>query len=220
MLSNTHNLPRRTLACSTRRLFSSSSQSLSIASKLYPGLYYHEHPSQPSSYTLSYLPSPPPSLRFSPTTLGSLSPLSRPPSSFDAQPKADQGVPPILPRTLSENPDFLKLVHEVIKANVEGDLWLQTKAKSIGEDTHIHIADERSPADANRIGDPSDILGSVLVQSGKVVGSTYEPNHVAYRLVTEEGGLMRLPQGLQEKLVEACKRVRVIEEEAAREEQS
>lgn len=83
-----------------------------------------------------------------------------------------------------------------------------------------HIADERSPADANRIGDPSDILGSVLVQSGKVVGSTYEPNHVAYRLVTEEGGLMRLPQGLQEKLVEACKRVRAIEEEAAREEQS
>lgn len=31
---------------------------------------------------------------------------------------------------------------------------------------------------------------------------------------------MRLPQGLQEKLVEACQKVRVIEEEAAREEQA
>lgn len=139
MLSATHALPRSTLAFSTRRLFSSSSPTLSIASKLYPGLYYHEHPSQPSSYTLSYLQSPPPSLKFSPTTIGILSPLSRPPSSFDAQPKADQGVPPIVPRTLSENPDFMKLVHEVIKANVEGDAWLQTKAKSIGEDTHMCV---------------------------------------------------------------------------------
>lgn len=77
-----------------------------------------------------------------------------------------------------------------------------------------HIADQRRPSDANRIPDPQDILGSVLVQSGHLVPTSYEPNHVAYRLVTE-AGLLQLPGGLHERLREACERVYELEREAA-----
>ncbi|GAA5964365.1 hypothetical protein JCM8115_006285, partial [Rhodotorula mucilaginosa] len=77
-----------------------------------------------------------------------------------------------------------------------------------------HISDQRQPSDANRIPDPQDILGSVLVQSGQLVPASYEPNHVAYRLVTE-AGLMQLPGELQERLSEACERVYQLEKEAA-----
>lgn len=80
-----------------------------------------------------------------------------------------------------------------------------------------HISDQRQPADANRIADPQDILGSVLVQNSHLVPDSYEPNHVAYRLVTE-AGLMRLPGGLGERLREACERVWELEREAAAEE--
>ncbi|GJN88960.1 hypothetical protein Rhopal_001931-T1 [Rhodotorula paludigena] len=196
-----------------------------IASKVHAGLHYHAHPSLPGHYTLSYLQTPPPSLRFSPTTLGTLRPLPASPSSYSSSsfgaqshPEADAGLPPITPRTLDENPDFLRLVHEIVQANIADDLWLQTQAKALSDDTHLHIGDERAPADANRVPAPQDILASVLVQQGKVVPESYEPNRVAYRLVTEDG-LMRLPHGLGEKVREACKRVREVEEEVARDEQ-
>lgn len=124
--------------------------------------------------------------------------------------------------------------------NLGDDAWFQTQAKSMTSDTHMceppplslsagiahnllsiphqptrsHIADQRQPSDANRIPDPQDILGSVLVQSGQLVPTSYEPNHVAYRLVTE-AGLLQLPGELQERLREACERVYELEKEAA-----
>lgn len=79
-----------------------------------------------------------------------------------------------------------------------------------------HIADERAPADANRVPDPQDILASVLVQGGRVVGASYEPNRVAYRVVSEQG-LMRIPGGLLDRVRDACRKVREVEEEVARE---
>ncbi|GAA5830812.1 hypothetical protein JCM11251_001083 [Rhodosporidiobolus azoricus] len=219
---------RRTSCFSSpsHRLFSSSrlSLSLSIRSRKYPDLYYHPLDSSSSSaslsYSLSYLPDPPPSLAFSPTTIGLLRPLAQPSaqSTFpgDKQPEIDvEGVPPLTPRSFQENSDFLKLVHTTLREAVEGDLWLQTQAKSMeGTDTYIHIPDHRCPADANRQPSPQDILASLLVQSGKLVPESYEPNKVAYRLVTEDG-LMRLPEGLHKAVVQACGRVREIEEEVA-----
>lgn len=201
------------LRLATRSL-SSAASSNSIKSKLYPGLYYHRHPHSPqgtNAFLVSYLPTPPPSLKFSPTTIGT---LQHPKSRLTDGPPADEGVPPISPRTLTENPDFVRLVHEVIAMSLGGDAWFQTQAKSMTSDTHIHIADQRQPSDANRIPDPQDILGSVLVQSGQLVPASYEPNHVAYRLVTE-AGLLQLPGGLQDKLREACERVYELEKEAA-----
>ncbi|GAA5849768.1 hypothetical protein JCM8547_000557 [Rhodosporidiobolus lusitaniae] len=205
---------------------SSSSSSASLPSRVYPGLFYHPSPLSPDSYSLSYLPSPPPSLAFSPTTLGLVHPLpssssSSSSSSFDKPPEGqqteDDGLPPITPRNFQENPLFLRLVQDVLQANVAGDLWLQTQAKSMeGNDTFIHISDLRSPADANRQPHPQDIIGSVLVQKGQIEPESFEPNKAAYRLVSEDG-LMRLPEGLQGKLVEACRRVREVEVEVKRE---
>ncbi|BGP39599.1 hypothetical protein JCM10449v2_003550 [Rhodotorula kratochvilovae] len=204
----------RSLHCTPRR----ARPDASTPSQLYPGLYYHPHPSLPHAFTLSYLPSPPPSLAFSPTTIGTLRTFpSSKPSSFDQpSPPADADLPPITPRTFADNPDWLRLVHDILREHVEGDLWLQTQAKALHDDTHLHIADERAPADTNRVPSPQDILASVLVQDGKLVGASYEPNRVAYRVVTEDG-LMRLPQALLDRVKKACVKVREVEEEVARE---
>ncbi|GAA5990863.1 hypothetical protein JCM10908_000053 [Rhodotorula pacifica] len=209
--------PQRALRLFSSTRYTLDSQARSTPSKLHPGLYYHHLPElkETGSVLISYLPKPPPSLKFSPTTIGT---LRYPKHSLPDGPKADEGVPPISPRTLTENPDFLRLVHEVISMNLAEDLWFQTQAKSMSSDTHIHIADQRQPADVNRIPDPQDILGSVLVQSGSLVPSSYEPNAVAYRLVTE-AGLMQLPGGLAQRLREACERVWELEKEAAAQEE-
>jgi hypothetical protein len=80
------------------------------------------------------------------------------PTTLDGPP-ADDGVPPISPRTLTENPDFVRsvcqrslylllaltllvlarnrLVHEVIAMNLGDDAWFQTQAKSMTSDTHM-----------------------------------------------------------------------------------
>ncbi|GAA6027755.1 hypothetical protein JCM8097_008018 [Rhodosporidiobolus ruineniae] len=212
------------------RFFSSSSSSLSassIPSRVYSGLYYHPAPSPapttpPTRFSVSFLPSPPPNLAFSPTTLGFVRPL--PPSatlsSFDQKdqpprPQEDPRVPPITPRNWDDNPQFLPLLHQFLQANVENDLWLQTQAKAVeGNDTYIHIADQRAPADANRQPHPQDVLASVLVQEGKLVPSSYEANTTAYRLVSNDG-LLQLPEQLRNGFIEACERVREIEKEAA-----
>jgi len=81
-----------------------------------------------------------------------------------------------------------------------------------------HIADQRNPAEAQRTAQPQDIIASILVnaESGEVVQESYERNKVAYRVVSELG-LMRLPESLQERLREACRNVREVEKEVARE---
>ncbi|TKA51953.1 hypothetical protein B0A53_05037, partial [Rhodotorula sp. CCFEE 5036] len=118
----------------TRSLSSAATSSTSIKSKLHPGLYYHRHPQGADAFLVSYLPTPPPSLKFSPTTIGT---LQHPKSRLGADgPPADDGVPPISPRTLTENPDFVRLVHEVIAMNLGDDAWFQTQAKSMTSDTH------------------------------------------------------------------------------------
>ncbi|GAA5822104.1 hypothetical protein JCM10212_005650, partial [Sporobolomyces blumeae] len=105
----------------------------SLASSTYPGLYLHPVPSSSStatSYSLSFLPTPPPSLSFSPTTIGTLD-----------SPRSNQGrqEPEIVPRYFHENKDFLQLVHEVLKQEVGKDLWLNSVAKAVavdGNDTY------------------------------------------------------------------------------------
>lgn len=77
-----------------------------------------------------------------------------------------------------------------------------------------HIADERNPADANRVPDPSDIIASVLVQDGQVVTTSYSPSGT-HRIVTMDG-MMRLPASLMDKFRAACEVVRSVEEDVAK----
>lgn len=116
-------LSRSLLAHPLRRSISSSPRSLrpahSLESPTYPGLFYHSLPS-PNSYSLSFLDTPPPSLSFSPTTIGILRP---PPEDKGA------GPPELVPRNFEENADFRELLHEVLRGAVAGDEWLQTMAK-------------------------------------------------------------------------------------------
>jgi len=120
------------------------------------------------------------------------------------------------------------LVHEVLKGEIERgqDLYLSSLAKSItssqngGIDTFIHLSDQRNPPEQQRTPQPQDILCSFLVrgESGEIVKESYERNKVAYRLVSELG-LMKLPPSLFEKLVQACKNVRNLEQEVAKEQE-
>ncbi|GAA6000502.1 hypothetical protein JCM5350_003676, partial [Sporobolomyces pararoseus] len=182
----------------------------------YRGLYFHPGESE-KEYSLSFLPTRAPSLNFSPTTIGQLS-----------SPTSTSEEPDILPRYFKENPLFLDLVHEVLKEEIaKGDLWVESLAKSVvnsslegNVDTYIHLADQRNPPEAQRTPQPQDIIASILVRgkTGELVVESYERNKVAYRLVSELG-LMKLPQSLMDKLVEACKRVRQVEEEIAKEQE-
>ncbi len=76
-----------------------------------------------------------------------------------------------------------------------------------------HIADQRKPADQNRVPDPNDIIASVLVRDGKVFTEQggYEPG-AHHRLVTMDG-VMKLSEGLMALLQQALVRVRGMEKE-------
>lgn len=112
----------------------SSRPASSFPSLNYPGLYFHPSSSSSSSYSLSFLPEPAPSLEFSPTTIGQL-------SSKPGQER--EGEPEILPRYFRENPQFLNLVHEVLRQEIsKGDDWVESLAKSIvkgGVDTYMSV---------------------------------------------------------------------------------
>ncbi|KAK4701988.1 hypothetical protein P7C70_g4235, partial [Phenoliferia sp. Uapishka_3] len=191
--------------------------SISLESPSYPSLYYHSLPTPPhppNSYSLSFLPTPPPSLSFSPTTIGIL--------SLNAVDRAQlkdggegAGIPELLPRNFEENKDFGMLLEEVLKEEMRGDLWLGTAAK-VRMDGYIHIADHRNPADPNRVPDPSDIIASVLVENGELLPESYSPSGT-HRIVTMDG-MMKLPDTLMKKFVESLEKVRKIEVEIAEQE--
>lgn len=91
--------------------YSTSTSPTGTESPTYPGLYYHRHPRlAPTAFLVSYLPNPPPSLEFSPTTIGT---VSSPRTAATEQPGR---LPPISPRTLTENPDFLRSVSASVRS--------------------------------------------------------------------------------------------------------
>lgn len=120
---------RRAFA-SSRRPAPESDSPHSLESPTHPGLYYHSLPSPPhppNSYSLSFLDTPPPSLDFSPSTIGILSPA-------DPASAANKGGPPdLLPRNFQENPDFRTLLNQVLQGAIKGDVWLETAAKVRGD---------------------------------------------------------------------------------------
>jgi hypothetical protein len=110
-------------------LFSNIKRFISTSSTSYPQLYFHPIQSIPISYSLSFLPNPPPNLSFSPTTIGI---LSHPKSSDSSTNQTDQqsnSIPQLLPRNFIENQDFVHLLHDVLKQAVLTDQGIDTLAR-------------------------------------------------------------------------------------------
>lgn len=121
---------------STRGFSTSLASSRSLESPTYPGLFYHSLPSTPSSpsppntWSLSFLPDPPPSATFQPTIIGIL----RPRPGKGGQVEEEEGQPPnVLPRNFEENEMFEEVLHEILMGAVEGDVGLQTLAAVRGD---------------------------------------------------------------------------------------
>ncbi|CAK5263740.1 unnamed protein product [Mycena citricolor] len=157
-------------------------------------LHYHlQHPPTPLSnsapaFALTFLPSAPPSATSS-TVVGWL------PATSEVE--AEAGL-----NDFKENPGFRTLLHEVIsEALKQGVDDVQTNAALQMGSGWMHIHDERNVPALGRIGDPDDIIASVLVDEGKIQPETYQAMP-AYRLCTADGPTQLTP-GLARRLVEA-----------------
>ena len=68
-----------------------------------------------------------------------------------------------------------------------------------------HDTDQRNPPPLGRVGDPDDIIASVLVENSAVKPETYQPMP-SYRMCTADGVLQLTPE-LLTGLVKALERV-------------
>ncbi|KIJ63645.1 hypothetical protein HYDPIDRAFT_91999 [Hydnomerulius pinastri MD-312] len=172
-----------------------------------PDLYYHfvslPRPSDPSqstpAYALSFLPTPPPSGR-SPTIIGWL-----PAVSEGASEDVDAGL-----NDFVENPRFRPLMHEAIQQALrEGsdEVWTNGALQLQQGWMHIHglrnlfltlHVDNRNIPALGRIGDPDDIIASVLVEDSRILPDTYQAMP-SYRLCTSDGPT-QLTEGLAKRL--------------------
>ncbi|KEP45558.1 hypothetical protein V565_260910 [Rhizoctonia solani 123E] len=155
------------------------------------GLWYH--PIGNNVFALSFLNEKPPS-RDSVTVIGCVN-------------GGDQS------NSFQENRAFVDLLHDTIKAAlIEGvDQELGNDAVQRKEGW-LHIHDYRNFPEMGRVGDPDDILGSVLVQDGKIKGETYE-RMPAYRTCTTDGPLQLSPS-LHERLLKSLREARQKESSA------
>ncbi|WWC59501.1 uncharacterized protein I303_102057 [Kwoniella dejecticola CBS 10117] len=163
---------------------SPTSQSPSTKDPSHPYLYYH--PTH-THLTLSFLPSPP--IQKSRTILGYL---------------------PLENATLEdfkEEPKFIETLHDAIQSGLEANVsdTLQYEAETRPTDGWIHITDERAIPPAGRIGETEDLIGSVYVQEGKIIASTYSPLPT-YRLITPNG-VLTLPKGLDTHLIKVLEKI-------------
>ncbi|WVW78396.1 hypothetical protein I302_100350 [Kwoniella bestiolae CBS 10118] len=148
--------------------------------------YLHYHPTA-THLTLSFLPDPP--VQRSRTILGYL---------------------PLENATLEdfkEEPRFLDTLHEAIQSGLEAGKAdsVMYEAETRPTDGWIHITDERAIPPAGRIGETEDLIGSVYVQDGKIIASTYSPLPT-YRIITPNG-VLTLPKGLDEHLIEVLRKI-------------
>ncbi|WWD00641.1 hypothetical protein V866_007576 [Kwoniella sp. B9012] len=148
--------------------------------------YLHYHPNS-THLTLSFLPDPP--VKRSKTILGYL---------------------PLGDATLDdfrEEPGFLDTLHSAIQSGLElgKSDSIKYEAESRPTDGWIHVTDERAIPPVGRIGETEDLIGSVYVQDGKIIASTYSPLPT-YRIITPNG-VLTLPKGLDEHLIDVLKRI-------------
>ncbi|KAA1474370.1 hypothetical protein DENSPDRAFT_840939 [Dentipellis sp. KUC8613] len=112
-----------------------------------------------------------------------------------------------------ENPNFLRLLHTAVSSGLrEGIDDIQINGATQLQEGWMHIHDTRNVPALGRIGDPDDILGSVLVQDSKILADTYSPMP-SYRVCTADG-VPKLTDGLAQKLRDVLA-ARAREEETA-----
>ncbi|KAL4267488.1 hypothetical protein AB1N83_004157 [Pleurotus pulmonarius] len=100
-----------------------------------------------------------------------------------------------------ENAIFKEILHEAIRKGLqEGVDDIQINGALQTHSGWMHVHDDRNIPALGRIGDPDDIIASVLVEDGKILADTYQPMP-AYRLCTADG-ITRLTPGLDKKLRE------------------
>lgn len=100
-----------------------------------------------------------------------------------------------------ENPLFRDVMHRAIREGLEQDVDdIQRNAALQLQSGWMHIHDERNIPAMGRVGDPDDIIASVLVEEGKILPDTYQPMP-AYRIATADG-VLQLTEGLAQKLRE------------------
>ncbi|KAF9451434.1 hypothetical protein P691DRAFT_699271 [Macrolepiota fuliginosa MF-IS2] len=186
-----------------------------------PDLFYHLiQPPTPTSktlpaYALSYLQEKPPTSS-SATIIGWLPAQGRGNERNNGtDPKITSGN--ITLEDFVSNSKFLDILHSAIKDGLkEGvdEIQKATAIQTMDGWMHIHgmlfmllrsrdmvadvFIDQRNIPALNRIGDPDDIIGTVLVENSEILPETYQPM-LAYRLVTSDG-LMQLTPGLAKKL--------------------
>ncbi|KAF8635670.1 hypothetical protein AX15_000296 [Amanita polypyramis BW_CC] len=158
-----------------------------------PDLYYHlVSPPTPVSgaqpaFALSFLPAPPKTADSS-TIIGWLPAVQEQGSGEGAS-----------LNDFKENEKFRNLLHKTIQDGLsEGVDEIQTSSATQLQHGWMHIHDERNVPALGRIGDPDDIIASVLVENGKILPETYQPMP-AYRLCTTDG-VTKLTPGLAARL--------------------
>ncbi|KAG1737494.1 uncharacterized protein EDB91DRAFT_1140164 [Suillus paluster] len=177
--------PNRTHTLFAR--YSSSNSAISDPSR--PDLFYHvvSLPMSPSVYALSFLTQPPP-------TPDSCSVIGWLPAETTSEGGAEAGL-----NDFVENPKFRAIMHEAIQTALreqEDAIWINGALQL--QQGWMHIHDSRNIPALGRIGDPDDIIASVLVQDSKILSETYQPMP-SYRVCTSDGPTL-LTDGLAAKL--------------------
>ncbi|KAL0946099.1 hypothetical protein HGRIS_012364 [Hohenbuehelia grisea] len=177
----------------------------SFADPTRPDLFYHltrnlnAAAGARSVYALSFLPTSPARLD-APEVIGWL-PAETSSSTGDS---SEAGL-----NDFKENPGFRTVLHEAIQAGLkEGVDDIQINGAIQTQEGWMHIHDDRNIPALGRIGDPDDIIASVLVEGGKILAETYQAMP-AYRLCTSDGVTQLTPglaQKLREKLLTSRKR--------------
>lgn len=159
-----------------------------------PDLLYHlvDPPTPVSSsapaFALSFLSSPPPTSDSS-TIIGWL-----PAESNHSSQGQEAGL-----NDFKENSKFRGLLHDSIKEGLTEEVDdIQINGALQLREGWMHIHDARNIPALGRIGDPDDILASVLVQDSKIIPETYQPMP-SYRFCTADG-VIQLTPGLMQKL--------------------
>ncbi|KAF8532051.1 hypothetical protein JB92DRAFT_2846529 [Gautieria morchelliformis] len=165
-----------------------------------PSLFYHllEAPTPISTdlpaYAVSMLDRPPREAQ-SPAVMGWL------PAAVSSEGGEEAGL-----RDFTENPKFLDVLHQVIQKAIEDgkDERLSAEAMQLGKGW-MHVNDDRNLPEMGRISRPDDIIASVRVEGGEILPKTYNPMPT-YRICTTDG-LTTLSKGLEQRLLEALRRI-------------
>jgi hypothetical protein len=103
------------------------------------------------------------------------------------------------PSAFEVNPEFVRLLHEVVRERAPEDAGCRAEAQRMGHGWLYVVDMRRAPGTAQV--PPEDIVGYFQVEDGRLVPGSYTPN--SRHLVFSDSGLVRLPGALHEALLEA-----------------